>query len=1352
MADPENINPTQYHLSQKEFVQLSHIMVKLPNGTVTNFDWDKTYIINAINATGQQIEFVDTNSSYTNIDNTLKFVQTDESSWIVYVNDIGTRLIQGVNITIKKDGEPNIGSTQNKYVRYSIAAADTKYQMIVGSGKNNVEKGITTNGNTYITFQTQVVSSSVPEPFKNQNQYLISGAGIVDVSTDRDGNIQVYAPNTNVDTTYISGRFINVNNTGDNPHAINSTLKGDGKTINISGNADESSGIIELKPADRDGLILSTTLVGNVLSAGWVSPSFSTTDTKYSLHSVSSIPTNGQVKFTLKKNGAQQDNIFISGINGAKVTADTNGTIIVDSKPPIEYTVVDPLELINNGKTIQIKPGNSAGLVLKTLRKNNGDLYVTWDTDSTGGSNSFFNIAGADNDISLSLNSSGTSEIHIKGSGEVNIEKGNDDITIGSEYWINEVVLPDSQITSFDADDKCRYICKKAVTINLPTVKLKTGLAETAANMSVLTNWEVPKDGMRVAVFSDTGGNVTILGKIKGETKEYVLPAGAYAEFVYEGSGDPREVLNNLSQRISWEFPAQTWALVNINNIKYQTGLDEENVATLSCFNDNFLRKTINFRGEGATTVTVDDTGDLVFNSYAGGWDYVLLNTNEAVSAQNNTKYVCVNVGSNIDYEFNSNDTEPGDKYGVYTGSCSTCVQGNPVPPNTYIQLVWKQLTTDQNPKWYVAEKVDLTNPTLSAAMVAQTVGATTTTQNAVKINLLNNGQEKTYTTLSGLNGIQLSAADDQIVTIKGLPATWNNVWVPNNTTTISPIDGNRYIITGANTTISNPTPAKNIKIAIYTAGNYTATIGGTTLPQKSYKEYEYYNKGTGNTASWEWREAEYVDLTEIGLSTQVSKSNGNVKLYATSHGAVTTNYKTISGAGGTEVVTDAGNNIIISGGSSWNNVWLTGSTNADKSPVIKSGNRYICSANDTTTISAGKPGVKIAVYTAGATFSANIDGLGTLVPHSYKELEWIKLGTETTAKWHEAEYVDLTNVTLSTAPNLINGEVKVHLLNKGNAESNFTISGIGNASVTTDDTGNIVINSTGGERGWDYGVIISSNKKVSNNTKYILTGNANSITYDGTPVGGQRFGIYTQSFSGTFDGNSLPSYTYTEFYRGKLTSNTTKWEIVDQVDLAQTHLYIGSGTTAANNATSNGNVKIKLFNNKTAGDEHYISGTGGALVTSDADGNIIFNSGNWTNSFVTSQTAATFNGIANTRYVIQDNNHTINDNANLGSGDKVAVYTGEMTGTTIIGKSIPSGVYAEFQCKVVNQTKTWETVVSANVIKYPEDGLAIIKTTNNVTSINSIPPPTDEDGMYVLTCTKSGNTYTYGWIATTSC
>ena len=63
------------------------------------------------------------------------------------------------------------------------------------------------------------------------------------------------------------------------------------------------------------------------------------------------------------------------------------------------------------------------------------------------------------------------------------------------------------------------------------------------------------------------------------------------------------------------------------------------------------------------------------------------------------------------------------------------------------------------------------------------------------------------------------------------------------------------------------------------------------------------------------------------------------------------------------------------------------------------------------------------------------------------------------------------------------------------------------------------------------------------------------------------------------------------------------------------THLYAGSGA-AANAATTNGNTKLTVVDNTTTRNSVTIKGTGGATVTSDANGAIIINSVNKTSKW----------------------------------------------------------------------------------------------------------------------------------------
>ena len=227
MSDPENINSTQYHISQRDFVLLNHLKIKLPNGQITNFDWDKTYIVNAVEGNGKIIDFTDTDTQYNgDATSTLIMRQIAEpdgnDKGAVYsfsVFDLRTRFGAGENITITPNLIGNLSDT-DYYYKLTISATNTTYS----ADETTIHLDTTNNKFNLIgpTTSGWILSSN-----SNKEPVWASANFISD------------------DTTYDDGRFVHIS--GDN-NSINCTLSGDDQFIKIT-----EEGKIQLIPSGTTG-------------------------------------------------------------------------------------------------------------------------------------------------------------------------------------------------------------------------------------------------------------------------------------------------------------------------------------------------------------------------------------------------------------------------------------------------------------------------------------------------------------------------------------------------------------------------------------------------------------------------------------------------------------------------------------------------------------------------------------------------------------------------------------------------------------------------------------------------------------------------------------------------------------------------------------------------------------------------------------------------------------------------------------------------------------------------------------------------------------------------------------------
>ena len=258
---PENLSATSYFISQKSFVRLKNLKIKLPNGNITNFDWDKTYIINAINATGKVVDFDDTDTQYQNIDNTLHFTVLAEPDgndkgavWGIYVYNLQDRLAAGnTNITLDKILDHD--QFGREFYRVTIASKDTTY---------SVDDRL-----------TQLTGNNVITLLPGENGQVLSTTLVGNELSAGWTTPPTYSKD---DTTYDDGRFIQISGT---TNTINTTLDGDNKFIKI-----DEDGIIQLIPSSNSETFALLSQSGKIIwkQVGECSNDTPTTVDDYSLN------------------------------------------------------------------------------------------------------------------------------------------------------------------------------------------------------------------------------------------------------------------------------------------------------------------------------------------------------------------------------------------------------------------------------------------------------------------------------------------------------------------------------------------------------------------------------------------------------------------------------------------------------------------------------------------------------------------------------------------------------------------------------------------------------------------------------------------------------------------------------------------------------------------------------------------------------------------------------------------------------------------------------------------------------------------------------------------------------------
>lgn len=470
---------------------------------------------------------------------------------------------------------------------------------------------------------------------------------------------------------------------------------------------------------------------------------------------------------------------------------------------------------------------------------------------------------------------------------------------------------------------------------------------------------------------------------------------------------------------------------------------------------------------------------------------------------------------------------------------------------------------------------------------------------------------------------------------------------------------------TNANTA-SNPTlnvsskGAKNIfhKGSRITTGTNKSLLAGVC---------DFVYDGTqwhlvGNYIDSHYTAYNYVGAADAASNAATTNGNTYLKLYE--NGTKRSQFK-ISGSDGPTVTSDASGNITVglsnsgvtasSYGPSANatpahgatfsvpeitvnakgivtsaatrTITLPADSNTHNSHAIISGtkadNTQIKGTASSGDITLGDSGVTAGEYgptanatpSYGSTFNVpdikvNAKGIVTSVVN-----RTVKIPASDNTHYTTGLYVGATNTKSNAATS--NGNTYIKLYDDSTKRTEFNIKGTGTATVTSDASGNIIINSTNTNTHYTTSLYAGANNDTKSNAE-----TANGSTYL------KLFDDTTRRSTLNIKGTGIT--TVTSDANGVITIHSPDTN-------TNTHYssknIVGTSTTAtANGATTSNGVYLHHFEDSTRTSVHKISGSGAAKVTSDASGNITINATNSTTGLYvgatdTKSNAATSNG-----------------------------------------------------------------------------------------------------------------------------
>ena len=203
------------------------------------------------------------------------------------------------------------------------------------------------------------------------------------------------------------------------------------------------------------------------------------------------------------------------------------------------------------------------------------------------------------------------------------------------------------------------------------------------------------------------------------------------------------------------------------------------------------------------------------------------------------------------------------------------------------------------------------------------------------------------------------------------------------------------------------------------------------------------------------------------------------------------------------------------------------------------------------------------------------------------------------------------SNSTTATSTALTNGNVYLNHVEKGGVVSSTLISGKGATTVTTDASGNIIINST------------DTNTDTHHQSKNVITKTSVSKTNAAATNGSVWLNhIENDAVRSYHNIKGTGITTVTTDASGNITIDTPNPNT--DTHYTSKNIIASSSTAQSNAAATNGNVYLNHIENNAVRSYHKIVGAGAASVTTDASGNITITGNNNIPFIVGTQTSAT--------------------------------------------------------------------------------------------------------------------------------
>lgn len=301
----------------------------------------------------------------------------------------------------------------------------------------------------------------------------------------------------------------------------------------------------------------------------------------------------------------------------------------------------------------------------------------------------------------------------------------------------------------------------------------------------------------------------------------------------------------------------------------------------------------------------------------------------------------------------------------------------------------------------------------------------------------------------------------------------------------------------------------------------------------------------------------EFVAASDRGKADAAS-TNGNTYLNLVVDDTVVASHK-ITGAGKTSVTSDANGVITITGSGTTSNIKTGATAAATANAAATNGNVYLNLIVDGSVIDSHK-----IVGTGNTTVVCDANGVITINSTSVAPVA--------------SSLIVGASATATANAQATNGNVHMNLLEDGSVANAHKITGSGKVSVTSDASGDITVS----------GAATSGGLVVSNSA----SGKTNAAATAGN--------VYLNHLN---DGSVAGSHKITGSGKASVTSDANGVITVNAAATSGGMVVSNSASGKTNAQASNGNVYLNHLVDGAVAGSHKIQGSGGAYVTSDANG-----------------------------------------------------------------------------------------------------------------------------------------------------